>query len=197
MGVIGKTISQKLLAILSGGVASTIDIVWVMSAPKVVSYKRLNSLRNNPGKSIGKQVVDDWKCNHDEYKRYHALLKKLQKQGLIEPISVGKNKVWSVTAIGSSFLRPRERKISDAGEFVVPGHATIISYDIPERLRRERDRIRETLKMIGFKQAHQSLWFGNKKVTKSFLELLRERKIFDYVHIFEINKSGTLEKVSN
>ncbi|MBI5140258.1 MAG: hypothetical protein HZA94_02325 [Candidatus Vogelbacteria bacterium] len=190
-----KTISQLLLAILKYGVATTIDITWAMSASKSASRMRWAHLRGNPDSSIGKRFVADLEYNREEYKRYHALLSRLKEQGLVETNIIGSDRVWSITKSGLSFMRPKENKINNAGALSVTGNPTIISYDIPERMRRERDRIRETLKLMGFEQVHQSVWFGNRKVTKQFLALLRARQIFGYIHIFEINKTGTLKRL--
>ena len=127
MRITKKTISQKLLELLQGGVASTIDIVWAMSAPKSVSYKRLRYLRDNSDITIGKKIINDWKNYRGEYKRYHALLSRLEEQGLVEAETTDKNKVWSVTTAGRSFLRPKEGRVHTAEVLATSGQSTIIS----------------------------------------------------------------------
>ena len=196
MKITKENISEKLLRILEGGLATTIDIAWAMSASKQVSRKRWSLLRYNSDQSIGKKIIRDRKYNRVEYQRYYSLLNNLEKQGLIGESQMGTKKAWTITSAGLSCLDSSENCLVNLESLITIGGATVISYDIPERMRRERGKLRETLKLIGFEQAHQSVWFGNKKVTNHFLELLRERKLFEYVHIFEINKIGTLKKIS-
>lgn len=196
MKITKENISNKLLKILEGGVATTIDIAWAMSASKSVSRKRWSLLRNSADNSIGGEIIKDWKYNRSEYQRYYSLLNNLEKQGLIGHTHADKNKSWVITQAGISYIKSREHDLAGRAALVVAGGATVVSYDIPERMRSERGKLRETLKLIGFEQAQQSVWFGNKKVTKKFLELLRERRIFQYIHIFEINQVGTLKKVT-
>ncbi len=76
-----------------------------------------------------------------------------------------------------------------------PG-ALIISYDIPERLRKERTRIREVLGSLEFEMIHKSVWLGKNLIPEICLREWKQRKVLAYIHIFEVGKSGTLKKIT-
>jgi len=46
--------------------------------------------------------------------------------------------------------------------------------------------------MLGFTMLQKSLWIGSNKIPEEFIEDLKEWKIIEYVHIFEVTKKGTL-----
>ncbi len=71
----------------------------------------------------------------------------------------------------------------------------IISFDIPEKLRRKRDWLREVLKNLGFQMVHQSVWMGKGAVPKDFIVDLENLKILEHVEIFGISKTGSLKKI--
>mgnify|MGYP001594953157 CR=1 FL=1 len=72
---------------------------------------------------------------------------------------------------------------------------TIISFDIPEKLRRKRNWLREVIKNLDFKMVHQSVWVGKTKIPKEMINALEDLKILEFVEIFEISKQGTLRKI--
>jgi hypothetical protein len=41
----------------------------------------------------------------------------------------------------------------------------------------------------------KSVWIGKRPLPEYFLEMLRERELFEYFHIFEIKESGTLRNL--
>ena len=195
MKSINKKLKQIVFEILEGGAASVVDISWAMLATKSVSRKRLHMIGNNDVSLPGKKIVEGLKNAHSEYTKYHSFLKRLQKEGLVSVEGVHKSRFWGLTNKGRSELRQMKKQVRFNTEAIIPGGVTMISYDIPEKIRRERDSVREILKMFNFIQVHKSLWYANVTVTKKFVDYLREKKILDYVHIFEVSKHGTLEKV--
>lgn len=190
-----QTISYAILKLLEGSAASAIDIAWAMMTTKQESSHRFWKLRYNTQESIGNKIVRTLKTEHAEYKRYHALLGKLRKQGLVTDEGIRRDKQWLITKRGIAFLKSSSIKTRSENitALTQADGLTIISYDIPEKIRRERNKIRELLIMMNFQQIQKSVWFGNKKVTKSFIDILREKKILNFVHIFEINKTGTIK----
>lgn len=69
----------------------------------------------------------------------------------------------------------------------------IISYDLPKEFKRERDILREILKLLGFTLIHQSVWVGKIKLPKQFLVDLEKLGILKFVEILEVTKSGSLK----
>ncbi len=80
-------------------------------------------------------------------------------------------------------------------EVVSQNNPVIVSFDIPERLRRKRNWLREVIKNLGFEMVHQSVWVGKVKIPKEFILDLENLKILEYVEIFEVGKTGTLKKL--
>ena len=71
----------------------------------------------------------------------------------------------------------------------------IIIFDIPENERRKRNWVREALKNMDFKMVQKSVWIGKIKIPKEFLNNLEVLELLDFVKIFEISKTGSLETV--
>jgi len=71
----------------------------------------------------------------------------------------------------------------------------IVVFDIPEIQKRKRNWLRAALKNLDFKMVQKSVWFGRVKIPKEFLDHLCEMKLIDYVEIFEISKTGSLERL--
>jgi DNA-binding transcriptional regulator PaaX len=119
---------------------------------------------------------------------------KLKKEGLID----GKrSQKLNLTQKGSFKIKQME-KIRDAKpnyEVVQSNEVKIITFDIPESKRLQRDWLREALKNLKFNFLQKSVWFGTTILPEEFMENLREREIFDHVEIFAVTKSGTLRQM--
>lgn len=97
----------------------------------------------------------------------------------------GKNKLNKFK--NSLFLNKEDYK-KKTGERVV-----IISYDIPIAFNRERNMLRDMLRMLGFNLIHKSVWIGKVILPKRFIADLSRIGIIDYVEILEVTKNGTLK----
>jgi len=71
----------------------------------------------------------------------------------------------------------------------------IISYDIPVLFNRERNALREILKILGLKMIHQSVWVGKIKLPNNLIVALEKAGILEYVEIFKVTKSGSLKEI--
>lgn len=69
----------------------------------------------------------------------------------------------------------------------------IVSYDIPVAFNRERNMLRDILRMLGFDLIHKSVWVGKVMIPERFVRDLSRLGILDYVEILEVTKSGTLK----
>ncbi len=195
-----KRASQKILELLEIEAATLGDILWITMGGKTGYHKRANWLASGRTKeefqSSDWGFLEPWKERAKEYKKYHILLSRLQAQGLIEAAS-RKGRRWSLTRKGRERLTIERSKENIVTRFVEGDGLTIISYDIPESLRRERDRLREVLALLGFEPVQKSVWFASKKVTILFLQHLKDHKIIDHVQIFEVTKTGSLRERKN
>lgn len=75
-----------------------------------------------------------------------------------------------------------------------------ISFDIPERLRVDRDKFRRAIKRIGFIQIQKSLWVCNKNVGDLVQMAAEEYEVDQYVVYIaanETNINSTIEEMIN
>ena len=70
---------------------------------------------------------------------------------------------------------------------------TIVVFDVPQIEQKKRRWIRDALRNMGFVMVQRSVWIGKIKIPKEFLDDLSKLRLLDFVHIFEIKKTGTLE----
>lgn len=133
---------------------------------------------------------------NEERQKFYALLNYLKKQGFIESKKKGRSALWKITVAGL-------KKLKFLNKLNMPDYKTetddkfkIIIFDIPEKERKKRAWLREVLKMLGFKMLQFSVWIGKNKIPERFLEELRNKQMLSYIHILEINKSGTLKTLN-
>ena len=73
----------------------------------------------------------------------------------------------------------------------------VISYDIPVAFNKERNILRDMLRMLNFHLVHKSVWVGKVALSKRFIADLNRLGILDYVEILEVTKNGTLKSKIN
>ena len=69
----------------------------------------------------------------------------------------------------------------------------MVSYDIPIAFNKERNILRDMLRMLGFNLIHKSVWIGKVLLPDKFIVNLSKLGILDYVEILEVTKNGTLK----
>ncbi|MDO8639774.1 MAG: hypothetical protein Q7R53_02505, partial [bacterium] len=115
-------------------------------------------------------------------------LYKLKSQGLILENSSnkiylsekGKNKLHKFQ---NSFPLNKDSYKTKRGETVI-----VISYDIPVAFNKERNILRDMLRMLGFNLVHKSVWVGKILLPERFIADLSRLGIIDYVEILEVTK---------
>ncbi|MES2023739.1 MAG: hypothetical protein V4439_03575 [Patescibacteria group bacterium] len=184
-----------------------------------IVYKILESLENSAlglldlaitisesgyGASLGKldRAVEEkfskrtaLRLEKEKMVRIKKYLSKLKSDGLINENSSGK--IFLTTkgnqklgAYKKSDLSIRDGYIKEVGDKVI-----IISYDIPVAFNRERNILRDILRMLGLEPVHKSVWVGKVKLPKKFIEDMGHLGILDYLEILEVTKSGSLKTV--
>ena len=125
-------------------------------------------------------------------KRLAVFVSKMKHDGLIKELE---NEKFTISSKGEKKLIELKHGLPGRHyEKVNQNSSIIISFDIPEKLRRKRNWLREVLRNLGFEMIHQSVWVGKVKIPKEFIIDLENLKILEYVEIFEISKTGTLKK---
>jgi CRISPR-associated endonuclease Cas2 len=162
------------------------------------SYKNLrkamiygiDSVNKKNGKEIDKE-------NKENRQKFYNLLSYLQKQGLIQKKKEKNKKTsWKITRKGINYLAVPQKNnklfVPIKNEIIEKDHLKVIIFDIPEQYRKERNWLRKTLINLEFKMLQKSVWIGENKLPKDFFIRLKNLKLLNYIHIFEVNKKGTM-----
>ena len=127
---------------------------------------------------------------------FRTALSRLQKSGLVKRSGWG---VWRITEIGKAYVAKHLNKINRyntyqkiTSENKSNDIKTVIIFDVPEKERFKRDKLRIELVALDFKQVQKSVWVGNIVLPKLFLQYLRDFSLLSYVRIFSVKELGTL-----
>jgi DNA-binding transcriptional regulator PaaX len=122
-----------------------------------------------------------------------STISRLKKEGFIKENKKGLfTTAKGVKHLEGSDQRPRWPKKYPSKQ---PGDrgSTIITFDIPEKLRHQRDWLRSQLEYFDFEPLQKSVWIGELQIPQEFIKELGRRKILSGVHIFEVKLRGTLK----
>jgi len=185
----GRTTTiEKILTLLQRLTEATVDTIHLNLTSNKLSYRELrNSMlgfRQTP------RFKTDWAELYRERQNFYKILSKLKAQGLIDKKTSDGQSFWKISNEGLGYLNAKPKYKKTRSKFPI-----VVSYDIPEKIRKERDRLREILKILDFWVMHKSVWIGQTLIPEELMKEWRERKILNYIHIFEIGKSGTLKKI--
>ena len=157
-------------------------------------YAKVNLRR--AGWKSKKEIIAEQKAL--ELKRFYSTLYNLKKQGfIIKDRVANKFSFWRLTKSGLNKLLDLELKFKDRLESLKPAYLEkdslkLVIFDIPEKRKRYRQWLRETLINFGFKMLQKSVWLGENKLPENFIHALRRLNSLDCVHIFSIKDRGTL-----
>jgi DNA-binding transcriptional regulator PaaX len=134
-----------------------------------------------------------------EEKRFYTLLAKLRKEGIIKKQGIGASAVCNLTNNGlEKLLNYAEQTHSlnlPIKKYVSKkiNTQTLVTFDIPENLKQYRNWIRYQLVALGFSMLQKSVWVGTYQIPPDFLHDLRELNLLQYIHIFKVTKSGSID----
>lgn len=130
---------------------------------------------------------------------FSSILSQLRKEGFVARKNSRKYAIWAITAKGADFLeRNKGKNISMAVKIRKPvkdGIMRIVSFDIPEKQRKKRRWIREELLGLGYKCLQKSVWVGFSPLPEDFFEDLDLLLLRNHIHVFSVNKKGTLQQL--
>jgi len=190
-------LTLKALEVLARTAYGIGELLLIFSFPYGTPLgKALSRLeKNHAGKEAAIRKLLE---NHQYRRRLYNLLYRLRKDGLIEELP---NKTFHLTSKGKrkfDWLREKAFAALPRPSYYLPEKSRewhIVIFDIPEENRHKRAWLRVVLKTLGFTLLQKSVWIGKVKLPKRFLDDLAKLKLLDYVHIFVISKSGSLEGV--
>ena len=114
---------------------------------------------------------------------------RLRRDGLLQRAPSG---FWKITAAGKRWFSIAQRKVDYATRTRSGARDTIVVFDVPKRLGNRRFLLRAELRALGFEPFQRSVWIGDGPIPKSFVSFLNDTDLISHVHIFSINKPGTL-----
>lgn len=121
---------------------------------------------------------------------FSTILSNLREDGFIDRRGPRKRSVWIITNKG---LREIKKKSPEAP--VKDGIPRIVSFDIPEKERKKRRWIREALFEHGYQSLQKSVWIGFSPFPENFFDDLDLLSLRDCIHVFSIDKIGTIKQV--
>ncbi len=186
---------EKILEILQSQAENAADLFDIAASDRSTSYKKARrSLLHGPP-----EFKTDWADWYRQRHAFQSLLNKLKRDGLITRIEKKKGASWGITKSGQKKLYALKKK--KAGQLVTRAYVpqpsaglVVIAYDVPERERRKRYWLRAALISLGFKKLQQSVWTGNAGIPAELVYDLKTQRMLSYVHVFSVNKKGTIQK---
>lgn len=187
-----------ILNAIGDTVINTTDVFSVISNSGYgASYGKLErEISKRRGERSSKIVENE--IRRENKQKYYNLVSYLKKSDLIKEELKSNKKFFSLTSKGKEklYLLKNKEKLPNASYKKEDNNKfTIVIFDVPEEKRRKRDWLRFALNNLGFSMIQKSVWMGKVKIPKIFVDDLLKLKIVDCVEIFEISKTGSLEKI--
>lgn len=196
---------SKILDILNDSAMMSGEIFSIFFTDYYTSYKRARRV-------ITGYVPKEVDISNENNKKkelyltkdqFYVILSKLKKEGFIEQKSKeGRSTIWQITKKGKEKLN--DYKKSKSKFDIDPcsynkqkeNSLKIIIFDIPETERNKRNLLRSILKNLDYKMLQKSVWVGYNKIPEDLIRDLMKYNILPYLHIFEVSKKGTIEKIN-
>lgn len=191
-----KSYIPKILEILQRQAETTVTLFDIFFSSYNESYREARKSLNGQGEIFNK----DWAQAYIERQKFYSLLNKLKNEGLIQKNKTrNKKTIWAITKKGLEklYLKSKDKSVDNDLSYQKEPDNTwkVIIFDVPERERRKRHWLRTALFSLGFSLLQQSVWIGKNKIPEKFLSDLNKRDMISYVHIFEINRAGSIARV--
>jgi|SRR3989338_3571497 len=136
-----------------------------------------------------------YRLEREKKRHLQKYLSKLKNQGLItenssKQIILSQKGKKKLGVLKNNKILNKNSYHKQAGDKVI-----IISYDLPTPFNKERDILRDILKMLGFNMIHKSLWVGKVKIPKDFVVAIEKLGILKFIEILEVTKNGSLNQL--
>lgn len=181
---------KAILEELKDGALLTLELLDLVFGSYRRSYK--SALGIVEYKRPKKQT--QYELEREKQQVFYTLLNKLKREGFVSKKQSKKGTIWSATEKGLKKLKALfgnkrlQYKVEDEKKL------KIITFDIPEALKRKRDWLREILRFLEFHMLHKSVWIGTSKIPEDFLLDLRDAGLLNYVHILGVGAQGTVKE---
>ncbi len=129
---------------------------------------------------------------HTKRESIRTTLWRLEKKGLVERTEKGELKL---SERGAEFLKQKERPPEEPWD----GKWRLITFDIPEKRRKERDWLRNALTNAGYSFVQRSVFLGKRPIPRTIFEIIEERNLSGFIRLIvigEIDDETVLEKAA-
>lgn len=158
-----------------------------------------STLDGKSGSKIIWNIVRDYqrkKARTEKLMGYDTMkvtLHRLQKDGLVKKDGF---RLWKITKEGMERAQMMGTGIPMPSAAKRAERNTIVMFDVPEKQEKKRRYLRAELVALGFELLQKSVWIGGGPLPKEFIEYLRQMRLLPHVHIFSINKKGTISNAT-
>jgi phenylacetic acid degradation operon negative regulatory protein len=119
-----------------------------------------------------------------------SAVSRMCRSGLLKANRTKRKSYYSLTSEGHSLLTEGAQRIFQRKKSRWDGNWNIVTYSIPESMRRARDRLRLELGWMGYGALGEATWISPYDLTREVENLLKRLNIEEYVHIFNAQHQG-------
>jgi phenylacetic acid degradation operon negative regulatory protein len=122
-----------------------------------------------------------------------SAVSRMCRSGLLKAKRADRKSYYSLTKDGHSLLTEGALRIFQRKQSRWDGNWNIITYSIPETMRRSRDRLRLELGWLGYGPLGEATWISPHDLALEVKNLLKRFKIEPYVNIFSAQHQGDID----
>jgi phenylacetic acid degradation operon negative regulatory protein len=122
-----------------------------------------------------------------------SAVSRMCRSGLLKAKRAERKSYYSLTKDGHSLLTEGALRIFQRKQSRWDGNWNIVTYSIPETMRRSRDRLRLELGWLGYGPLGEATWISPHDLTLEVKSLLKRFKIEPYVNIFSAQHQGDID----
>lgn len=181
---IARTVSRAAIALTEGLFSHTVDLALWM----VVYMGELSLPQSTSGQIWRAQVAADRFLNQTNYEVIKNALKMARRNGWIKPRH--RNAPPEITAEGRRRLAQGVPHYDESREW--DGKMHLVTYDIPEKRKVDRELLREYLRRIGCAMLQESVWitpYNPIDLVRSFVD---EKELSGTVIVSDMGKDGAV-----
>jgi phenylacetic acid degradation operon negative regulatory protein len=119
-----------------------------------------------------------------------SAVSRMCRSGLLKAKRANRKSYYSLTSEGHNLLTEGAQRIFQRKESGWDGNWNIVSYSIPERKRKARDKLRLELGLLGYGALGEATWISPYDLTREVQKLLKKLNIEEYVNIFSARHQG-------
>ena len=120
-----------------------------------------------------------------------AALCRLAKQGWLQRTTDDTQTYYLLTKVGRERLEEVHPRIFSPRHGTWDGRWTVLTYSVPERLARYRDRLRRELTFLGYGSMTPATWISPNPLVDVTLRHLSLRNLDQYVHLFRAQQASS------